>query len=113
MTIFLTETYNQTAVQLTTLLQFSSILFFAGLLGMIYNYKNYLVTMMSVELMYLGAISSFVFYSSFAHNPSGAIYSLLLLILAACESAIGLGLLIILYRFGRSIDFSDYESLGG
>lgn len=95
------------------LLLFSFLLFLAGLLGMIHNYKNYLVTMMSVELMYLGAISNFVFYSSFFGDPRGAIYGLLTLILAACESAIGLGLLIVLYRFGRSIDFSSYEALGG
>lgn len=107
------ETYMHTATPLNHLLPLSSILFFAGLLGMTYNYKNYLVTMLSVELLYLGAISSFVFYSSASHSPVGAIYSMLLLILAACESAIGLGLLIILYRFGRSIDFSSYESLGG
>jgi NADH-quinone oxidoreductase subunit K len=92
---------------LPNLLLFSFLLFLAGLLGMVYNYKNYLVTMMSVELMYLGAISSFVFYSN------GAVYGLLILILAACESSIGLGLLIVLYRFGRSIDFSSYEALGG
>jgi len=95
------------------LMLFSLLLFLAGLLGMIHNYKNYLVTMMSVELMYLGAISNFVFYSGFLGDSRGAVYGLLTLILAACESAIGLGLLIVLYRFGRSVDFSSYEALGG
>lgn len=69
--------------------------------------------MMCVELMYLGAVTSFVLYGTVCHDSRGSIYGLLFLILAACESAIGLGVLIVLYRFGRSIDFSAYERLGG
>ena len=80
---------------------------------MIFNYKNFLVTMMSVELMYLGAVTSFVLYGTVAHDSRGSIYGLLLLILAACESAIGLGILIVLFRFGKTIDFADYQQLGG
>jgi NADH-quinone oxidoreductase subunit K len=82
-------------------------------MGMIFNYKNFLVTMMCVELMYLGAITSFVLLGTVCQDSRGSIYGLLLLILAACESAVGLGILIVLYRFGRSIDFNDYEELGG
>jgi len=99
--------------QLVTFLTFAFSLYFLGLLGIIFNYKNFLITMMSVELMYLGAVSSFVIYSTFTHNHAGLIYGLILLILAACESAIGLGLLIVLYRFGRSIEFEAYQELGG
>lgn len=69
--------------------------------------------MMSIELMYLGAVSSFVLHGTVCHDPRGSIYGLLLLILAACESAIGLGILIVLYRFGRTIDFNAYQQLGG
>jgi NADH-quinone oxidoreductase subunit K len=94
-------------------LVFSYCLFLGGLLGMIFNYKNFLVTMMSVELMYLGAVSSFVLFGTVCHDSRGSIYGLLLLILAACESAIGLGILIVLHRFGRSIDFAAYQQLGG
>lgn len=69
--------------------------------------------MMSIELMYLGVITSFVVYGVISHDPRGATYALALLILAACESAIGLGILIVLYRFGRSIGFNSYQQLGG
>lgn len=68
---------------------------------------------MSVELRYLGIITSFVLYGQATNDPRGAIYGLLLLIRAACESAIGLGIIIVLYRFGRSIDFAAYQELGG
>jgi len=88
-------------------------LFFIGLGGMVFNYKNFLVTMMCVEIMYLGAVTSFVFYGLAFHDITAAIYGLLVLIFAACESAVGLGLLISVYRFGRTIGFSALISLGG
>jgi NADH-quinone oxidoreductase subunit K len=94
-------------------LMFAFYLFFAGVLGMIFNYKNFLVTMMSVELMYLGVVTSFILHSSVCHDSRSAVYGLVLLVLAACESAIGLGILIVLYRFGHSIDFAAYQNLGG
>ena len=46
-------------------------------------------------------------------NPKGQIYANFLLILAAAESAVGLGLLIVLYRFGNSIEFQEYQKLKG
>lgn len=99
--------------QLQAWLSFAAFLYLAGLFGRIFNYKNFLVTRRSVELRYLGIITSFVLYGQAAHDSRGAIYGLLLLIRAACESAIGLGIIIVLYRFGRSIDFASYQELGG
>jgi NADH:ubiquinone oxidoreductase subunit K len=87
------------------------LLFLIGLLGMIFNYKNYLVTMFCIELMYLGITICFVIVSIATADPKGQIYAILLLVLAAAESAIGLGVLIVLYRFGASIDFQDYQEL--
>jgi len=78
---------------------------------MVYNYKNFLVTMMRVEIMYLGAVSGFVLYGLIFHAQMAAIYGLLVLIFAACESALGLGLLLSIYRFGRRIDFGAHTSL--
>lgn len=109
---FLVEFSTASDLQTTGLL-FAFFLYTFGLLGMIFNYKNFLVTMMSVELMYLGAITSFVLQSVETNDARGSIYGLLFLVLAACESAVGLGIIIVLYRFGRSIDFSSYQELGG
>jgi NADH:ubiquinone oxidoreductase subunit K len=80
---------------------------------MAFNYKNFLVTMMSIECMYLGAVTSFVFYGITFQDTTATIYGLLTLIFAACESAIGLGLLVSVYRFGRTIGFPALTSLGG
>jgi len=63
--------------------------------------------------MYLGAVTGFVFYGIAFHDVTATIYGLLVLIFAACESAIGLGLLVSIYRFGRTIGFSSITALGG
>lgn len=88
-------------------------LFFIGLTGILFNYKNYLVTMFCIEIMYLGITVCFVMVSISTADPKGQIYAILLVVIAAAESAIGLGMLIVLYRFGSSIDFSDYQELKG
>lgn len=106
------QTFSAVA-QEHTVLTFCFILYLIGLLGIVFNHKNFLVTMMCAELMYLGAISSFALYGTLMGDSTAQIYALILLILAACESAIGLGLLISLYRFGRAVDFESYQQLGG
>lgn len=89
------------------------LLFFIGLSGIIFNYRNYLVTMLCIELMYLGITVCFLIVSVATSDPKGQIYGLILLIVAAAESAIGLGILVVLYKFGKSIDFNDYHELKG
>ena len=86
-------------------------LFLIGLLGMVYTYKNFLVTMMCVEIMHLGVVTSFVLYGLIFHDQMSTIYGLLVLIFATCESALGLGLLLSIYRFGRRIDFDTHVIL--
>lgn len=68
---------------------------------------------MCVEVMYLGAVSSFVFYGTTSRDASSAINGLLVLIFGACESAVGLGLLVAVFRFGFRIDFLAYALIGG
>lgn len=89
------------------------LLFLIGLTGIVFNYRNYLVTMFCIELMYLGITISFIVLSNATLDFKGQIYAILLLILAAAESAVGLGILIVLYRFGESINFDNYQELRG
>jgi NADH-quinone oxidoreductase subunit K len=107
----LTTTFN--TVPWTEFLALSYLIFMIGLIGIIFNFKNFLVTMFSVELMYLGITISFILVSVVSNDPKGQIYAMILLILAAAESAIGLGILIVLFRFGKSIDFESYQELKG
>jgi NADH-quinone oxidoreductase subunit K len=90
------------------------LVFLIGLVGMIVNYKNFLVMMMTVEVMYVGVILSLLTYASAALDIKASIYALLLLVFAACESAIGLGLLIVLHRFDNGeLRFDYYTTLRG
>jgi len=86
-------------------------LFWSGLCGMTIMRTNFLVSMLSAEVMYLGLITSFLLTGLLKIDICANIYSLLLLIVAASESAVGLGILIVLYRFQKSIAFSDYNEL--
>jgi len=69
--------------------------------------------MLNIEIMYLGLTLSFLIISNATLDPTGQIYALILLIVAAAESAIGLGLLIVLYRSSKTINFDDYKDLKG
>lgn len=88
-------------------------IFLIGITGIIFNYRNYLITMFCIELMYLGVTFCFILVAFSTLDPKGQIYSLFFLVIAAAESAIGLGILIVLYRFGNSIDFERYQELKG
>lgn len=90
-----------------------SFIFLIGLIGIVSNSNNFLLTLLFIELMYLGIISSLILVSVITCDPTMQVYALLTLILAACESAIGLGILIVLYRHGRTLKFGAYEALHG
>ena len=89
------------------------LIFLIGIFGIVFNYKNLLITMLSVELMYLGIVSGFAVLSFFMYDIQGQIWALVILILAASESAVGLGLLILLYRSKGQIVFTDLTTLRG
>ena len=84
-----------------------------GLYGVVFNFKNFLVTMMCIELAYLGVSLTFIITSFYFFDPVGQIYSLFLIILAAAEAAVGLGLLIVIFRIEQRIDFATYRALRG
>jgi NADH:ubiquinone oxidoreductase subunit K len=69
--------------------------------------------MFSIEIMYLGITVCFIIISVATLDPKGQIYAIILLVIAAAESAIGLGILVVLYRFGKSIYFQTYQELKG
>lgn len=91
----------------------AGLLFFTGLIGIVINYKNFLLTMMSTEVMYLGVISGFVLIGAHYQSPFAYIFALLILIFTACESAVGLGLLINLYRYSGTLELNRYTILRG
>ena len=86
-------------------------IFFVGLLGAIHNDRNFLITMLSLELTYLGVIVLILNASLAMGDFEGRIDSLVILVIAAAESALGLGILIVLFRYTQNISFSAFQIL--
>ena len=89
----------------------SAILFAVSVMGVFLNRKNIIVVLMSIELMLLAVNFNFIAFSSFLHNLSGQIFVFFTLTVAAAESAIGLAILIIVFRNLRSINVQDMDNL--
>jgi NADH:ubiquinone oxidoreductase subunit K len=90
---------------------FSYIIFLIGLAGLIFNFNNFLATLLTIEIMYLGITFGFILGSYISNDSKGQIFALLLLTIATSESAVGLGILIIIHRYGHTINFEDYAYL--
>ena len=91
---------------------FSSLLFMIGAYGVIRN-KNSIVVLMSVEIMLTAANINFIAFSTYYHDLTGQIVSLFVTTIAAAEVAIGLAILVVLFRNHRSIDVQDLDLLKG
>jgi len=87
------------------------ILFFLGILGLVFNRKNILIILMSIELILLAVNLNFIVFSVYLDNILGQIISLFILTVAAAESAIGLALLVIFYRIKNSIVIEKIPTL--
>jgi NADH-quinone oxidoreductase subunit K len=79
------------------------ILFIIGLSGIFLNRKNLIIMLMSIELMLLAINFNFVVFSVYLDDLVGQMFSLLVLTVAAAESAIGLAILVIYYRVRGTI----------
>ncbi len=90
-----------------------AILFAISVVGIFLNRKNLLVLLMTIELMLLAVNMNFVAFSHYLHDLSGQIFVFFILTVAAAESAIGLAILIVLFRNLKSIHVDDLGSLKG
>lgn len=90
-------------MDLTKFLAVSMILFLLGLWGIFLNRKNIIVMLMSIELMLLAVNLNFLLFSVYLDDLIGQLFALLILTVAAAESAIGLALLVIYYRLRGTI----------
>jgi NADH-quinone oxidoreductase subunit K len=90
-------------ISLEILLLFSTTIFLIGALGIALNKRNLLIILMSIELMLLAVNLNFVFFSVYLDDIIGQLFALLILTVAAAESAIGLALLVVYYRVRGTI----------
>lgn len=100
-------------VNMNHFLVLSAVLFVISIMGIFLNRKNVIVVLMSIELMLLAVNFNFVTFSSFLHDIGGQIFVFFTLTVAAAESAIGLAILIVLFRNLRSINVQDMNKLNG
>jgi NADH-quinone oxidoreductase subunit K len=90
-----------------------AILFAISIIGIFLNRKNLIVLLMAIELMLLAVNMNFIAFSHYMQDLSGQIFVFFILTVAAAESAIGLAILIVLFRNLRSIHVDDLDSLKG
>lgn len=90
-----------------------SVLFAISVLGIFLNRKNLIVLLMAIELMLLAVNINFIAFSHFLDDTAGQIFVFFILTVAAAESAIGLAILVVLFRARRSINVEDLDSLKG
>lgn len=90
-----------------------AILFSIGVVGIFLNRKNLIVLLMAIELMLLAVNMNFVAFSHFLGDVGGQVFVFFILTVAAAEAAIGLAILVVLFRNLRTIHVDDLDSLQG
>jgi NADH-quinone oxidoreductase subunit K len=100
-------------ITLQMLLALSGVLFAIAVAGIFINRKNLILLLMCIELLLLSANFNFVAFSRYLGNIDGQVFVFFVLTVAAAEAAIGLAILVVLFRHRRSINVADISSLKG
>ena len=100
-------------ISLTDYLVLGAILFALGVVGIFINRKNIIVLLMCIELILLAVNTNFVAFSHFLGDTAGQVFVFFILTVAAAEAAIGLAILVVLFRNRRTIDVEELDSLKG
>lgn len=90
-----------------------AILFTVSIVGIFLNRRNILVLLMAIELMLLAVNMNFVAFSHYLNDSAGQIFVFFIMAVAAAEAAIGLAILVVLFRNIQSINVDDMDSLKG
>src|SRR6056297_3268815 len=94
-------------------LTLGALLFCISVAGIFLNRRNVLILLMCIELMLLAVNMNFVAFSYFLGDMHGQVFVFFILTVAAAEAAIGLAILVVLFRNRRSIDVEDLADLKG
>lgn len=90
-----------------------SILFCIGVAGIFINRKNVITLLMAIELMLLAVNFNFIAFSSFMGDVAGQIFVFFILTVAAAEAAIGLAILVVLFRNRATINIQEIDQMKG
>jgi len=100
-------------VSLPHYLVLGAILFAISIVGIFLNRKNVIILLMAIELMLLAVNMNFIAFSHYLQDASGQVFVFFILTVAAAESAIGLAILVVLFRNLRTINVDDLNRLKG
>jgi NADH-quinone oxidoreductase subunit K len=100
-------------ITLSSYLTLGAILFSISIAGIFLNRKNVVVLLMCIELMLLSANINFVAFSYFLNDVAGQVFVFFILTVAAAEAAIGLAILVTLFRNRGTIDVEQLDVMKG
>jgi len=100
-------------IALSDFLVLGAIMFCLSIAGIFLNRKNVIILLMSIELMLLAVNMNFVAFSHFLGDIAGQVFVFFILTVAAAEAAIGLAILVVLFRNRHTINVDDLDSLKG
>lgn len=100
-------------VTLSSYLTLAAILFSISVAGIFLNRKNIVVILMCIELMLLAANINFIAFSHYLNDSAGQIFVFFILTVAASEAAIGLAILVLLFRNRGTIDVEEMSEMKG
>jgi len=100
-------------IPLSHFLGLSAILFCISVAGIFINRKNVIILLMAIELMLLAVNMNFVAFSRYLGDPAGQVFVFFILTVAAAEAAIGLAILVTLFRNRATINVAELDSLKG
>ena len=101
------------ALSLGHVLTLSAILFALSVIGIYLNRKNLIVLLMAIELMLLSVNLNFVAFSHYLGDLAGQVFVFFILTVAAAESAIGLAILVVVFRNRSTINVDELDALKG
>ncbi|HZF22266.1 MAG TPA: NADH-quinone oxidoreductase subunit NuoK [Burkholderiales bacterium] len=100
-------------ISLSHYLVLGAVLFAISVVGIFLNRKNVIILLMAIELMLLAVNINFVAFSHFLEDTAGQVFVFFILTVAAAESAIGLAILVVLFRSVHTINVDDLDKLKG
>ena len=100
-------------IALSDYLILGGLLFAIAVAGIFLNRKNLILLLMCVELMLLAVNMNFVAFSHFLGDMTGQVFVFFILTVAAAEAAIGLAILVVLFRNRRTINVEDLDGMKG
>ena len=100
-------------ITLSSYLILAALLFLIGVVGIFLNRKNIITLLMAIELMLLAVNINFIAFSHYLGDIAGQVFVFFILTVVAAESAIGLAIIVVLYRNKQGINVQDIARLKG